>query len=529
MKKLSVLMLLSVVLIGCSTTAPIVVKNANEQALKKLDSERISNNSNAYLRDPLSINKNGSVFLGKPFSIVSRVNLPISLTVSDFVYGEKNPLALSGHLNKLSSQEQISIFTRGDALEELGMREGKNTGSGLSNVTGDSASKSISQIKVVTGDGPTFPIPSFDGSIAEFLDLVTSKSGLFWEWQNGRVEIFRNTRKTFVINTDAQSFMLSGKVSSDSSGSSAGASVSSNSSQSLTSARVFDNWTDIIDQIKTHLTYKGIMSANKAVATITVVDTPPALRQVSNLIDNFNRSLEKRMIVDVHVIEVAQSVSSNYGVDWNAIVNNARSVVSLATLPRFTAGDGSIAYTLNDPSSRADGASLLIKALAEQGFSSSVRHLTANVQNGMPHPFQDIVETHYVSSTKTTTTNENTSTEIQTDIVTEGVTMFVRPQLTSEGKVLVNFSYTSGNVLELNQVSAGDISITTPKKHLVSTFSSALLRDEQTVLLTGFRQNIAKSTKAGVGHQDAWALGGNRGDASNKTDIALLVKVSLLD
>lgn len=526
LSQLLLLLVLTNWIASCSI-APNLAEQSNQQAAKQLQQQRAKLQAENYQRQQNGQQINGRLFVGKPFSISQRVNLPNLLTDKGFVYTTKARLSISGHLNNLTNDNQISFYILNDGLKELAKRNEKQANS--VNTTSDSTSVVLQAGAIGIGLGPLFSVPRFEGSLAQLLDQMTSRVGLFWQWRNGRIEIFRNQRKSFIINTNAQKFSQDNSISSNGSGGATGAGVNNQSFQGMKSSRQYDNWGELISQLKSTLSESGIISDNPSIGSVTVIDTPVNLSKIEYLIDEFNRTLEKRVILEMHIVEVTDIASSDYGVDWEAVIKNLGEEITLNTGGAFNNGNSFVTHTITDPNSRLNSSKLLVQALAKQGNTSHVRYLTANIQNGVPYPFQDIIETHYIASTKNISTQQSSSTEIITDVVTDGITIFVRPQIASDGRILLSLSYASGSILSLESVQSESISITTPRRRLTSAFASSILQDGQTMLLTGFRQTSANTQRAGNIHPDAWLLGGSREDQTTKSELAVLIKATLLD
>ncbi|MDQ7048086.1 MAG: hypothetical protein Q9M92_00515 [Enterobacterales bacterium] len=513
-------------IVSCSM-APNLANKSNQQASRQLQQQRMKLQSENYQRQQNGQQINGRLFVGKPFSISQRVNLPNLLTDKGFVYTTKTRLTISGHLNNLSNDNQISFYILNDGLKELAKRNERQINS--VKTTSDSASVVLQASAIGVGLGPLFSVPRFEGSLAQLLDQITARVGLFWQWRNGRIEVFRNQRKSFIINTSAQKFSQDNSISSNGSGGATGAGVNNQSFQGMKSSRQFDNWGELMSQIKSTLSESGIISDNPSIGSVTVIDTPVSLSKIEYLIDEFNRSLEKRVIIEMHIVEITNIASSDYGVDWEAVIKNLGEEITLNTRGVFTTGNSFVTHTITNPDRRLNSSKLLVQALAKQGNTSNLRYLSANIQNGVPYPFQDIIETHYIASTKNVSTQQSSSTEIITDVVTDGITIFVRPQIASDGRILLSLSYASGSILSLEKVQSENVSITTPRRRLTSAFASSILKDGQTMLLTGFRQTSANTQKSGTIHPDAWLLGGSREDEMTKSELAILIKATLLD
>lgn len=512
-----------VALTGCGTTAIEVSKSNYEAATQRVAQERAKHET--VRREAIVQEKDGVSIVGRPFALDTRRVLPPILE-KPFVFAHTEPTPAVELMRRLSAISGVAISFRQDALDALRDQQDGQQKQTQAQAGGDSATP-LDRVVQQMALGPDLVVPPYQGTLAELLDRLVAQIGLSWEWRNAQVEIFRNVRKTFVVDVSNQAVVTSATISTDASSSSSdgqGASTSSASSQSFSAKTAAQPWQELIAQIKSLLTPKGQVLGNQGLGTITVIDTPAAVARVTPVIEQHNRMASKRIMVTVDVYEVSSDVSSEFGIDWDGIIQSGNLSGVLNTNNAFTSGDGFLTATLNDVDEKLNGTTWLLKALAKEGRVSRVNHFVANVQNGLVQPFQDVVERRFIESATTNVSTTTATTDLKTGVVTSGITMQLRPRVLSDGSILLTSTFTFSALLGIETVNANNTLVSLPTRRMQTLTAEAKTRPGQAVMVAGFRSSRTNTDKSGTGHQDAWLLGGSRKDESGTGELIIIIK-----
>lgn len=376
----------------------------------------------------------------------------------------------------------------------------------------------------------------WQGSLSGLLDNVTTRLGLSWRYEQGRISIFYVNTKTFPVmfmdsKTAFSSKVVSGTTtSSGTSGGSSGGGMSGdvNTSQTTTMEMTSGLYNDLQNTIKAMLT-PGTGRLFLAAGMLTVTDTPRVLDAVGHYIDDRNMELNRQVVLNVKVFSVEKRRQDQLGIDWNAV---------------FTSGSvgGSLTSAFTDASTSAmtGGLSILdgkfanskafVNALAEQANVSLVTQQASTTTNMSAVPVQVGTQQDYASQVNTdSTANVGTSTSITKSTITTGFNMTMLPYIMPNSpKIELQFSINMSDDPTSRTFTSGESSIELMKTRLKTFNQRVILSSGQTLVLSGFQQVNNTSGKQGVGSASFFGLGGGANGQKDDTMLVILITPTLL-
>ena len=376
----------------------------------------------------------------------------------------------------------------------------------------------------------------WQGSLSGLLDNVTTRLGLSWRYEQGRISIFYVNTKTFPVmfmdsKTAFSSKVVSGTTtSSGTSGGSSGGGMSGdvNTSQTTTMEMTSGLYNDLQNTIKAMLT-PGVGRLFLAAGMLTVTDTPRVLDAVGHYIDDRNMELNRQVVLNVKVFSVEKRRQDQLGIDWNAV---------------FTSGSvgGSLTSAFTDASTSAmtGGLSILdgkfanskafVNALAEQANVSLVTQQASTTTNMSAVPVQVGTQQDYASQVNTdSTANVGTSTSITKSTITTGFNMTMLPYIMPNSpKIELQFSINMSDDPTSRTFTSGESSIELMKTRLKTFNQRVILSSGQTLVLSGFQQVNNTSGKQGVGSASFFGLGGGANGKKDDTMLVILITPTLL-
>ena len=397
----------------------------------------------------------------------------------------------------------------------------------------------------------------WSGPLKGLLDLVASRSGVYWHYRHGAITFFLTESKTFRIPLLPGQNTYSAKVTNQGSAGGGGAGSSKTGSQTQTSQTVstsatLDSYAGITQGIKTLLAQvkaaqssggTGGMSAaqppttavfaDPSSGTITVTATPPLLRVVSRYLRAVAHHMTRQVLVSVHVYSVSLDNSETNGLNltaaFNRIEGGALNIVG-ATPPGTPAGaSGATGALVVSPTSPWNGTQMLAQALATQGNVSLVTSAQVLALDNQPAPLQVGNQVSYLaSSSTTTTTSVGATTSLTPGQITVGFSANFLPMIVDGNHVLLGYSINLSQLLSLQTVTSGGSSIQTPNVATQSIMQRAMLKSGQTLVLSGFEQTGAEVNRTGTGRPGFWELGGGVGATQNHSVLVIAIGVRVL-
>lgn len=426
---------------------------------------------------------------------------------------------------------------------------------------------------------------NWNGSLTGLLNLVASRTGTFWKYDNGEIRFFLTETKAFSVNALPGNTSLTSNISNAGSAGGGGATGPSanngSTSQTVGMTSNLDIYKSIVSGIKTVLIQSAAItggsstmsiptsvSDNPSTGQIIVTATPPELRAVAAYLKPVNKEMSKNVMIDVHIYSVALTNANDYGLNLNAAFNSLANRYGFSvsgpgaiTPPSSQNGDilGNVAavvlgaqygngwYAANNNSTLANGSQyangiptaqqgpgatvntpFVAQALATQGNVSLVTSGSIIALNGQPTPLQVAQETSYLASTSTTqTANVGSSTQLTPGEFTTGFSGTFLPLIRGKHVLLeytLNLTQNSG----LQEFSSNGSTIELPNLATQAFMQRVNMKSGQTLVLSGFEQTNSSINHSGTGAPSFWELGGGANAQNQKNALVIVIHLVTL-
>lgn len=273
-----------------------------------------------------------------------------------------------------------------------------------------------------------------------------------------------------------------------------------------------------------------------SVNSITVTAPMNVLRRVESLVDRFNESSSKRVLVELEIYLVDLSDSEQEVLDWSFVKEAALGTVF--NIGRDATGlvNGSNPFKIdlsNLSNDKYNGTRFIFNALAAQGATTVVSHPKVICLNNQVSEIRFTRVVPYVSEISFATEQganfSRVTPNVNTEEVITGTTIFVLPTINGN---LVNLSlsvnYTQVNRF-LNQTfnqSGNGINIQLPEYDDTHFTLPVSLNSGETMVLAGNPRSVSDSQADG--HRWSW-LGHSKRSNKRTTETVMLLTVHVLD
>jgi len=382
-------------------------------------------------------------------------------------------------------------------------------------------------------------LTSYQGNLKTVLDQICNEYNLFWEYGEGKVQIFYLMSKVYALDAPINSFNLTDQISStsdlsgssDSSGSSSSSSVGGNSSMSLQYTTKEDSpWKAAITTITSMLSSNGKITSDPVEGFITIHDTPKIQRKVSRYIDKINNRTNKKIAVRVDVYDVQDTSTSDFGFQLDAVIDalsDSEIEISNDTASFLNPdNDGFMtSFTFKNDGGNND---TIMQALNTIGKTTEVTGATVYTVSGQPAPIQSTTSTNYLASSSTTVNDNTTTTSLTPGTVTTGYSMTVTPRMQSNTQILISLDLQISTLVELQTFTANDGTdneqeIQLPETKNKNFLENMVLHSGQSILIAGFKDDSLSTGTASPSAIDMWAAGGAKTtQRSNATTVIVV-------
>lgn len=399
---------------------------------------------------------------------------------------------------------------------------------------------------------------NYSGKLSGLLNYLSNRYGVWWRYKNNVITFFTKETRVFTIYALPTETKMSADLKGTSMGSSGSSSGGGNTSSSLSTSANLALWDSIEKGVQQVVGQQGSLSFSRVAGTVTVTASPFVMQKVASYIANWNEKLSRQVAISVKVLQVSLENSDNYGLDLSAVFNSnniAASYVSPFLIDTTTQGAGLLSMTLLRPSSRWKDSKSVIAAFSSQGKTSLVTSSSVTTLNNKVAPVQITTAQNYVKEVNVTNYNNSSSNDSEVDMETDtlnyGFTMEILPRILDHGRLIMLFSMTLSDLLDLETFSSASrntssssgssgedtdnnndgetTTVQLPKMQSRGFMQEIAMKSGSTLVLTGFEQVGNNINSTGVGKAKMGLLGGSSYNQNKRDVMVILVTPEVLE
>ncbi len=398
-----------------------------------------------------------------------------------------------------------------------------------------------------TGIARTVSDVSYAGSLGGLLDLVAGRLGISWKYDNGSVVFYYLETRRFDIQPADAKYALKGAVTSGlsnatgtdsggSGGNASGVSGSGGSTMSSTAEMGNDLYKDLKETVQSMLTPGvGRLSLNATTGTLMVTDVPDVVGRIGEYLDDENSTLSRQVILKVVTYTVNTDVSDMVGIDWNIVWKSlsGKYGITLANTNSNVTSDAisggfNVLDTASGAASQFAGSTFLLDALSKQAKVSDVKTSTIMTTNMAAAPVLVGQQTTYLKKVTTTPYDTGNSTSLQQSLepgsVTTGTNITIFPKILKDSdRLMLNMFMDISSLKQIRVISNDTEKMEAPDVDTRSLQQRVWLKPGQTLIMSGFEQNVDNSNRQGVGSPNNILFGGSLSGTKTKQSFVITV------
>lgn len=331
-------------------------------------------------------------------------------------------------------------------------------------------------------------------SAAKVLREILDSYDLYYRAEGGVIRIVTFQEQLFslnFLNTETNSeFTVGGDVLGVGDSEAIGG-LSGNVKLSGRSAAQNNAYDSLEANIKGIVSSNGKYTLNRLSGTLYVKDSPAVVRSVTRLVTHLKEMLDRQILIEARIIEVALSDEHRYGINWSVLREEAADLMK-TTLVEWGTTQGFVLSHQEDETS----VDAIVEALDTYGDTHVLSNPSIRSKHAKPAVIS--VGTSYtykksVSTTRTSTgTSADLSTEVEVSSVFDGLILGVIPFIEEDGRISLMINPIQSEVdqesLVPEQVSSGtDVSdsISLPQVRIKEISTTISLRNNETAILGG--------------------------------------------
>lgn len=478
---------------------------------------------------PSSIQETDGIWLGGESFQVSDVTKAPPLLKRPISFNQVDPVSLSELVTMISIDSGMKIvltqdavdYSKGNATGGAGDGQGDaNDGPGGDGPGGTPVEASIFK-DIAQGNVPGAEIKftlKYNGTVAGLLDVISSKSGLFWRFEKGQIVIMRNDTKTYTLDvlpgkTEYESTM----VSDLGSGSEEGATTTETNYKTKMEIKPESAWTAIEKSIKTMLSAGGSVAISEQVGSITVTDTPEIQNRIAKYVKSVNAIAGKLMAIKADVFEITSDENGKFDTNILAAFDWKGDLKVGLDGQKLSFGVGSNDRTTDNKFSSNSAATLDL--LRTNKNVSLVTSSTLYAMNGQATPFQQMDEIGYLKEVEVVAGTEGAqpTRSLKPGKTSQGFSMMIMPRILSDGRVMMNFAIDSSRINSIDEYGDDTMGrIQLPNRSSNKYSQLVTVRSGVPLMIAGLERTENSANIGSKFGRATWLLGGNQAGGKRK-------------
>ncbi len=345
--------------------------------------------------------------------------------------------------------------------------------------------------------------------LKEALDIIMDMTGLYYEVKGNVLYVKEFMTKTFKLPyvhtvTDYSSSLggdvlggaLSGGGAVGTTGGVGGGSGTSGlrgefSLDYKNPQEINDFFSQLEENLRKLLSEDGKYVLNKFTGTLVVTDRRRNVEKVEEFIKKLKAEIDKQVLIEAKIVEIALFDEFQYGIDWNAffrdIFGTGANVTVSQTLAIPTGGFASVNVVSSDFNA-------IINALARYGKVYTLSNPRIMVSNGQSALIATGIVTPFFERQAITTTGTVT-TQLQENIirtnVLEGVLLGVTPYIDDDGEIILNIVPVSTRLEGTKTLRRnGEVIAEAPILNIKETGTIVRVKDNELIVIGGLIGDI---------------------------------------
>lgn len=360
----------------------------------------------------------------------------------------------------------------------------------------------------------------YKGSVNGLLDLVASKAGLFWKFENGEIVMRRFETRSFILDMAPGSVSYESEIKSDLSTNGASEEGSGSSDSVHTVKSVIEGksaFAAVQAGITTMLSAGGQISLSESTGSLTVTDTPQVMEKVARYVKTQNAIASKQIAIRADVYEISSDETGQFDPQITALYSFGGFKMGLT--------DDTFSFSPNRDGSATDhqfsgNSSAAFKMLRTNKNVSQVSSSTIYAQNGEPTPFQQLDEIGYLAQVEVETAESEGASNIATlkpGKTSQGFSMTVIPRVTSDGRVMMKFAVDSSRLNSIDSYGLdGGAQIQVPSRSTNKNNQLVTVKSGEPLMIAGIERTTHNATITSPMGRKSWLLGGSQQGGKKK-------------
>ena len=354
-----------------------------------------------------------------------------------------------------------------------------------------------------------------DGALSAFLDRMASRMDVAWSYDGKVITIDRMTRRTWNVALPLGATEITDTAPDGGSGT------------VITTARSLDAWEELRERLEPLAPPPARITLSPRSGRVEVFGPPSVLAAAAQVIEDAAAAALARIGLEIAVYWVDTGKADEFGMGLAAegtVGEFTAGALGLLELPAAARGEAANGLVIS-----REGLTINFAALAQDSSVVDYRLASTVSQSGSVAPVAITEEQNYVRGvTDERDEDGNVSRTYEIAELSTGLSITALPRLVTPRRIQLALTVSRRHLVGFDAPGDGNNVIQLPRIDNRAIRNETLLRVGETLVLSGYEQDVAQTDRRGVGTLRYLGIGGGTSVSRSKIRMVLLVRPSII-
>ena len=356
--------------------------------------------------------------------------------------------------------------------------------------------------------GTRMTVQGYEGPLSAFLDRLAARMDVAWSYDGTVITIDRMVRRTWRI-----ALPLGVSEMKDNA-------TLAQGTVSVETTRTFDPWKELQDRLRPVVPPPAAVTVSRETGRVEVFGPPSVQKAASAVLEDVSATSSVRIGLDVAVFFVDTDMASGFGLAAAGLVNDVA-----GTLGVVAVGAAESSVILSRP---GDG-TISFEALARDRAVVDYRLASSVAQSGVVTPIKITNERKYLESVTRERDDDGTVTiELAVKDLETGLSIAALPRLVEDRNIQLALTISQRSLIGFDEKTYEGAELDLPEVDNREIRNETVLAAGETLVLSGYEQDVAVRADSGVGIMRRLGLGGSTEATRRKVRMIVLVRPTLI-
>ena len=356
--------------------------------------------------------------------------------------------------------------------------------------------------------GTRMEVAGYEGPLSLFLDTMAARMDIAWEFDGKVILVDRMTRRTWRIALPQGVTEMTDTASL------------AHDTVTVATTRSFDPWLELEERLLPLAPPPATVTISRQAGRVEVFGPPSVQKAAAAVLEDVAAAANARIGLDVAVYFLDSDRASEFGAGLAGVTDDVAASIGVAAAG---AAEGSVIL------SRLGEGTVSFEALARDRAVVDYRLASSVAQSGVVTPLKITNERKYLESVTREEDDDGSITiELEVKDLETGLSIAALPRLVEDRLIQLALTISQRSLVRFDEKTYEGAELDLPEVDNREIRNSAVLAPGETLVLSGYEQDVAVRADSGVGILRRIGLGGGTEASRRKVRMVVLVRPTLI-